>query len=839
MKTRIRSISVKGFRAYGAPAQTLNLPTDIAVVWGPNSKGKTSLAEAFEFLLTGRITRRKLTASSQDEFADALRNAHLADDENVSVTASITTPNSRNHSITRTLTSDYTKRQDCASRLEIDGAVATEDNLANFGLSLSQPPFQAPVLAQHTLSYVFSIRPQDRATFFKTLLEVTDLDDLRNEIAGLQDILTPPNDPTLNKFDSCSAIPVLAPALGPLGLTVPDFPAFTTQISVAAGALISDAAEDVPNLLDDRLNTITRILSDRRGKTFPVRWFERENLAGWTPPAQATWNDLDAYLEEAGKVDEETRRLVALFDEALKLPMLTSITESIDCPLCGEETVLTPRRVQAIRQHVENVRDFKTAERAAKTFLSQLLASVEVLATATQSALPRYLKATAVERRRAGFTILRIRELLADRGDVVVRPWLVSIRALMRSDLEVRRTARIAASTLRAQTPSLLTDLDPEKLHRRLDELATARSSFARALSAYDVAVQPLTSLLNEVIDIEADTAGWQDFLDLASVPETLRNALIERKARATVDNEFRIALREIDRAKERVLDDKFGEYSSLIQEWWERLRPDEPTYFSGVQPRKGAKRTIDFKAGLSAKADRSSPKIRDVIAVFSHSQLHCLGLALFLARAQHEGLDWIVLDDPVLSSDDDYRVHFNSTVLTALLDLQIQVVIFTQDHDTWEQLETRYRHRGISTAQLFVDTPAEGSIIDNTSDALLAKITRAKSLAWGGHPDSRKECGIQLRDAGERFCKESLVNERRAGGDPTASLTDYDGKTLEWLCPRVEPLLDGDPSHPGKLGVFRSTVNHACHDNAPPSNSAMIQACGEIAFLQKKYLPR
>ena len=34
MKTRIRSISVKGFRAYGAPAQTLNLPTDIAVVWG-------------------------------------------------------------------------------------------------------------------------------------------------------------------------------------------------------------------------------------------------------------------------------------------------------------------------------------------------------------------------------------------------------------------------------------------------------------------------------------------------------------------------------------------------------------------------------------------------------------------------------------------------------------------------------------------------------------------------------------------------------------------------------------------------------------------------------------
>jgi wobble nucleotide-excising tRNase len=101
---------------------------------------------------------------------------------------------------------------------------------------------------------------------------------------------------------------------------------------------------------------------------------------------------------------------------------------------------------------------------------------------------------------------------------------------------------------------------------------------------------------------------------------------------------------------------------------------------------------------------------MRDVIAVFSQSQLHCLGLALFLARAEHEGLGFIVLDDPVLSSDEDYRVHFNSTVLTELLKLPMQVIILTQDHDTWEELETRYRHMGISTAQLFIETPAEGA---------------------------------------------------------------------------------------------------------------------------------
>ncbi len=313
-------------------------------------------------------------------------------------------------------------------------------------------------------------------------------------------------------------------------------------------------------------------------------------------------------------------------------------------------------------------------------------------------------------------------------------------------------------------------------------------------IDIYETPAQLLCASLNQGLDAQSDTTGWQEFLDIARSPGTLRSALIERRARATVAKELDTALKQIDQAKGQVLDDKFSDYSATIQAWWERLRPDEPTFFSAVNRRKGAKRTIDFKAGLSPHADRSVPKLRDVIGVFSQSQLHCLGLALFLARAQHEGVGFIILDDPVLSSDQDYRVHFNTTVLTELLSLPMQVIILTQDHATWEELESRYRHLGIGNAQLYIETPAEGSIIENTSDALLAKINRASSLARGGHPDSRKECGVQLRDAGERFCKEILVKSRHEKGDAAASLSDYDGKLLEWLCPHIDPLLDRDP---------------------------------------------
>lgn len=838
MALRIRSLSVQGFRAYGAPVQTLNLPSDIAIVWGPNSKGKTSLAEAFEFLLTGRISRRELMASTQDEFADALRNAHLSPDVEVSVTAEITGADGEQHNVHRVLTTDYGKRQDCTSRLEIDGAETTEDALEQLGIMLSQPPLRAPVLAQHTLSYIFSVRPQDRSTYFKTLLDVIDLDELRNEIAGLADDLKPPDDPLLTKFASCPAVPALKGPLEQAARDLPDLATFTARITDCAGALIEAAGEEPPANLDERLQAIELILAERRGKTFPVREFNRQQLAGWNAPAHDSWTRLETYLAEREKVDEETRHLAALFDEALKIPAVSDIESPVECPLCGTDSALSPERVAVIRQHVEDTREFKSAETAAKAALSQLSTSATSLATSIQAALPNYLKVTAARRRELGFSVTRIRELLDDQAAGFIDPWLVAVRPLVRAAAACRQNAQAAAALVEQQSVDLTT-LDPDGLTQAFAALAKSRNEFSVALDAYREPADTLVAALNEVLDTQADTEGWQDFIDVARDIAALRAALIDRAARASVAKELDTALKEIDRAKEKVLDEKFSDYSDLIQKWWEKLRPEEPTFFAAVQPRKGARRTIDFKAGLSPNPDRSAPKVRDVIAVFSQSQLHCLGLSLFLARSEHEGTGFIVLDDPVLSGDEDYRVHFNATVLDELLKLPMQVIVLTQDHATWEDVETRYRHVGASIAQLYIETPAEGSIIENTSDALLAKISRAKSLARGGHPDSRKACGIHLRDAGELFCKEMLVNDRRAKGDATASFSDYDDKTLEWLCPRVDPLLVQDPSHPGKLEAFRSTVNDACHDNTPPGNAAMIQAWGEINFLQKTYLPR
>ena len=178
---KLRTVEIQGFRAFCRKVE-LSFDGDLAVLWGPNSQGMTSFCEGLEFLLTGTTVRRDLTAGSQDEFAGALRNVHLASTQEVFVQATIEADTGRRHVIRRTLARDFEKRSACESRLEIDGNVATQDDLRQLGLALSAPPMQAPILLQHTLAYLFSAKPGDRSTYFKALLEVADLDDARRAI---------------------------------------------------------------------------------------------------------------------------------------------------------------------------------------------------------------------------------------------------------------------------------------------------------------------------------------------------------------------------------------------------------------------------------------------------------------------------------------------------------------------------------------------------------------------------------------------------------------------------------------------------------------------------------
>ena len=245
----------------------------------------------------------------------------------------------------------------------------------------------------------------------------------------------------------------------------------------------------------------------------------------------------------------------------------------------------------------------------------------------------------------------------------------------------------------------------------------------------------------------------------------------------------------------------------------------------------------ISLRAGLAPDDERTDAEFRDAVAVFSQSQLHCLGLAMFLARAEKENAGFIVLDDPVLSSDEDYRSNFSSTVLNLLDEAGIQTIVTTQNYHIAKDIVTRWEHRDVGDFLIVKDDPIEGSRIRNNNDRLEAMLARVAPLCRSYDPEQRKSGAIKLREAIERLCKMILVKERRIAGDLLASITDYDGKNFSDYSHRVTSYLIKDASHPGKLKAAHNNVSAGPHDDEPPSSGALRHALGDVKKLKHDYL--
>src|ERR1039457_3895932 len=80
---RLKEISLRGFRGFNAERSIL-LGDRLTLIFAPNSHGKTSISEGFEWLLYG-YTSKVQFADSKDEYKGSYRNIHLLQPESPSV----------------------------------------------------------------------------------------------------------------------------------------------------------------------------------------------------------------------------------------------------------------------------------------------------------------------------------------------------------------------------------------------------------------------------------------------------------------------------------------------------------------------------------------------------------------------------------------------------------------------------------------------------------------------------------------------------------------------------------------------------------------------------------
>ena len=825
---RLLWVEIRGFRAFGTEPCRLALDAPLIVVHAGNSQGKSSLAEALEFLITGRSSRRELFGGAKAEYDNSLRNAHLpVDDHNVYIEASVAAPNGDVHTVRRELVRDFGHGTECESRLFVDDLPAEDPAIAGL-------PSPAPVLLQHNLRKVLSTEPKQRVDYFKALLALTDLDILHERVVSVRSTLereTP--GAMLAAVATLSRTPATAAAAAARiqALTGDTRGVEATTVGVDAELLVAGGAllGTTPASRAELQGALQAAIARQNEETFPLNAFTG------TPVARpGSCPDLAAYADALDHADREAARLAPLLTAVLEVEGLAGLDRPVDCPVCATPDALTPARVATLRDQlrrstaVDAAAD--TAEgaiRRARQDLDRQLVTLPGNVPAAGTWSPGQLATAAAQLRRL------------DVDDALAAPAQAAAATLLAATDGVRTAIKEATETLdrTALDIKARNDLSGDLGHA-YTALTDVVEQLQRASQDHHDPLEALRGAVEPAVRHRVAGSGLAELLHLATHVEQLVEDLVAEAGRQRAVKRLKAAEVALGKGAGRVLDARFERMSEAIDGWWSSIRPKELVGFGGVRRRAGGARFVNLDATL-----RSAPSgegvIRDALGVFSDSQLNALGLSIFLARAELLGSSVIVLDDPVPGSDADHRLCFVQNTLDRLLDAGTQVILTTFDTKLADLARSNHNYRDLHMFELSLADPRVGTRAAQTPDTFSRLMKDAGEHLKESTLNGRKAASDCYRSAAERLAKQIIATGRTHEGTRcTVADVHAEASMLGNLVPLVRPFAL-DRAEQGRWDSFGRVLNPGNHDDEPPPTGELNQIKGNLSNIAKAHARR
>ncbi len=566
-------LEIRGFRSYGTAAQRLELSAPLAVVHADNSQGKTSLAEAVEFLFTGATTRRLLLGGSPSEFQDALRNAHLAAASPVYVELGLDDGTGSVRVLRRELTCDYRGASDCTSTLTLDGTDIR--SVTEVGLPLSDPPLAAPVLLEHTLRYAVSAKPGDRSDYFKAVLEVADLDVVRSEINRLiSEREATRRDRLLLLLRDAAAVTTFATALDPLRRSSDPTAVDTALRAACHAAAPPPTPADADEPLTEAATRLRQGLHRRQEMVLPI-----QDIASPEPAASAgagAGDDDGARNDPAGQlltavrqyedrllaVDTTVAQVLPLLQAALQVERVTGIDEQhpVECPLCLTADALTAARVASIRAQVADQQQLSAAGARMQEQLRGLAGQAQAVAASVARAVPAAARWPAEVRTARAAASVRLGAIEGQLQSVLAGVDELAEFASKARDAEHRAQQAVSALVSEAGRLHALPADHLDVAVTALRELTAVSASARLVHSGKASRAETLIAVVRPQLEAGSDTAAWASVAELAEHPTEVAAALREHSQRTAATARLKQAGKQIDAAVQTVLDQRLEE---------------------------------------------------------------------------------------------------------------------------------------------------------------------------------------------------------------------------------------------------------------------------------------
>ena len=346
---RLLELTVRNFRGFGPAIDPVDLDADLVLLFGPNGHGKTSLAEAIEWLFYG-TTKRRLRGEdySKAEYANTFANVHGGAPTEVMLRARV---GLREVLLSRVLGPKET------SATFVDGVAADFSSLGIQALDAFYP-----VVAQHGLQTFVHAKPKDRRDAICAALGLEELTALKGALDSARASFqrTPPKPVvdarnhlrTLAAELQTASVGAVAKRWSSTPLVVDQAQDELTLLRAAAeltGQPVATVGEALVRLREAR-QAASKVVFD----TGPIALDETHGAK------RATAMEALSALNQASRaVDDAVASLAGVTAAAYSAAILAFWTEGLAlagegdaCPMCEEDT-LPPARKAELRARLD------------------------------------------------------------------------------------------------------------------------------------------------------------------------------------------------------------------------------------------------------------------------------------------------------------------------------------------------------------------------------------------------------------------------------------------------------------------------------------------------------
>lgn len=673
---KIKKITIQGFRGFNEE-RNIDFHDRLTLIYAPNSYGKTSISEAFEWLLYGMTSKVK-KADYKEEYKGSYRNSHLPESLNPFVKAIFVDDNGNETEFHGDLAEDGIIQR------FVNGQAVESWPLAH---DISEVP--RPFILQHALKYLLLVRPDERFREFAHLLGLEELDLFQRNVVSL-----------CTKPDACIPVEVnqllknifvLKARLASqpsLAIIEKAFKKGMAGLVEAYEAVASECRQRVPPETEEEfiLPQLLKIREDAVAKIFKGRItlpdYSKEEkhanadddrffLAYIADPFVKKYTDLLA-LTTVQHILERAE----FFDLGIKL--LDKTLEK--CPFCGRSID------EALTKYIHDEHANLTTEKKRSEELQKERTEIMKFLAGLKSRLDAYQtrhRDKAAQLLALKPTLDKLKTILAPKHQTHFNAIETAISELTIVKNSLETSYRNVLGGLAKIETSVTESKEDVALVKDFGEALTEYISDAHFYAQAITGNASVISDAGQILKPELDRlAGTEDISVLIDLLEQWGNVekMFEIEGILGGLKGFRKLVDQY--VANRVLGAISGELTSEVMEWYGQIKTmgDPDVHFDGFDLERTKKGGLKARR-VQIKARSYGKKLVSAVSSLSESKLNALGLCVSIAtNLKGKSLfDFLIIDDPIQSWDAEHEIQFIE-IIRRLVERGKQVILMSHN---------------------------------------------------------------------------------------------------------------------------------------------------------------